>query len=337
MHRQQGLSLVEIMVSLVAAMILTAGVIQIYSANKQTYRAAEASARLQENGRFAMELLGRDIRRGGYQGCAGSARTLVDTRNDTTGFLYNFSTPIQGFEATSNTAWTPTVDASINSPLGGSDIVTIRGAFDSEASITGSSNLSNCNSANLIIASATGFNAGDIAIAGNCARASIFQVTGFTAGSGTGTVAHATAGAAPGNATADLGTCYAGNGDLARMTTRSYYVRNATGGPALYRQDGTAAPEELVEGVEDMQILYGVDTDINPDGAANQFVRANDLSVAAWRNVASVRISLLLGSPEDNVTAARQTYSFNGTKVTADDHRLHRVFTTTIGLRNLLP
>ncbi|BCX88540.1 type IV pilus assembly protein PilW [Methylomarinovum tepidoasis] len=65
--KQDGVSLVEIMVALVAGLILTAGGIQIYAANKQTYRVADASARIQENARFAMEILGRQLRMAGYR------------------------------------------------------------------------------------------------------------------------------------------------------------------------------------------------------------------------------------------------------------------------------
>ena len=52
------------------------------------------------------------------------------------------------------------------------------------------------------------------------------------------------------------------------------------------------ANEELAEGIEDMQITYGVDT--NNDKAVDQYVTAN--AVADWATVLSVRISLLLAS-----------------------------------------
>ncbi|WP_317705976.1 PilW family protein [Methylomarinovum caldicuralii] len=338
MSRQQGVSLVEILVALVTGLILTAGVIQIYAANKQTYRVAEASARIQENARFAMELLARDIRMAGYQGCAGQARTLVNTLNDTSSFLYNFGNAIYGFEATSASAWTPTKDSSITSPLGGRDIVAIRGMFDEGVAVTGQpSNSGDCGNsssftADLKVSDASVFSNGDIVIAGNCSRASIFQITNVNAGMN---VVHNTGGSVtPGNATKDLGACYAGNGELAKITTRTFYIRtNPAGFPALYRKDGSNAAEELVEGIENMQILFGQDSD--GDGVTDQFVRAND--VTDWSRVASVRISLLLQSTEDNITTAPQTYTFNGATVTPADRRLRRVFITTIGLRNRLP
>ncbi|XSG85097.1 MAG: PilW family protein [Methylohalobius sp. ZOD2] len=334
---QRGISLVEIMVSLVSGLILTAGVIQIYVANKQTYRVNDASARIQENVRFAMELLARDLRMAGYDGCAGSARILVNTLNDTSSFLYNYGNAIYGFEATSDSAWTPAVDPSITSPLGGRDIVSIRGTFGGGVSITGQpSNPSDCNNsssftADIKVADASVFSDGDIVLAGNCSRASIFQITNVNAGEN---VVHNTGAGTPGNATKNLGACYAGNGNLTLITTRSFYIRNnAAGVPALYRKDGTRAAEELVAGIEDMQILYGVDTD--GDESANQFLRAND--VADWSRVTSARISLLLRSSEDNITTDSQPYDYNGSSSTPADRRLRRVFTTTISLRNRLP
>ncbi|GAB4355905.1 MAG: PilW family protein [Methylohalobius crimeensis] len=343
---QRGISLVEIMVSLVSGLILTAGVIQIYTANKQTYRVNDASARIQENVRFAMELLARDLRMAGYDGCAGSARILVNTLNDTSSFLYNFDNAIYGFEATSDSAWTPAVDPSITSPLGGRDIVSIRGTFGGGVAITGQPKSPNPSSpdydpdvcktsssfaADLKVSDASEFDDGDIVIAGNCSRASIFQITNVNLGEN---VVHNTGAGSPGNATKNLGACYAGKGSLTKITTRSYYIRNnAAGVPALYRKDGTRDAEELVAGIEDMQILYGVDTD--GDESANQFLRAND--VTDWSRVTSARISLLLRSSEDNITTDSQSYTYNGSTSTPADRRLRRVFTTTISLRNRLP
>ncbi len=337
-QHQTGLSLVELMVALVVGLLLLGGVIEIFIANKQTYRVADASAQIQENARFAMEILNRDIRMAGYQGCAGQARILVNTLNDTSSFLYDFGTPVQGFEATSSSSWTPAIDASITSPLGGRDIVTIRGVFDEGVAIIGQpSNTGDCNdssshTADLKVTDASAFSDGDIVIAGNCSRASIFQITNINP---LGNIVHNTGGSVtPGNATKDLGTCYAGNGELAKIDTRTFYIRtNAAGLPALYRKDGNDAAEELVAGIEDMQILYGIDTD--GDGTADRYTSAN--SVGDWNQVVAVRIHLLLQSIEDNVTTAPQPYTFDGATVTPTDRRLRRVYTTTIALRNRLP
>ncbi len=65
--RQRGFGLIEIMIALVVGLILTAGVIQIFAANKQTYRMLDAEGGVQENLRFGMEILGRYLRIAGYR------------------------------------------------------------------------------------------------------------------------------------------------------------------------------------------------------------------------------------------------------------------------------
>jgi type IV pilus assembly protein PilW len=97
----------------------------------------------------------------------------------------------------------------------------------------------------------------------------------------------------------------------------------------------TAGPLPLVGNIQDMQITYGVNNGGNVPPAASQYMTAQDVTDAnAWPNVVSVRISLLVQSPEDNLVDMPQTYTFNGTSTTPSDRRLRHVFTSTIGLRN---
>lgn len=64
---QSGLSLVEMMVALVMGLILLIGAIQVMLASKATFRANDDSARVQENGRFAIDLLVHDVRMAGHR------------------------------------------------------------------------------------------------------------------------------------------------------------------------------------------------------------------------------------------------------------------------------
>jgi type IV pilus assembly protein PilW len=108
----------------------------------------------------------------------------------------------------------------------------------------------------------------------------------------------------------------------------------------LYRSVNGGAAEELLEGVEDMQVFYGEDTD--SDGVANRYVTADVINApcasganpSCWLRATSVRISLLVRTLDTNVTVAPQTYYFSGAAVTASDGRLRRVFTTVVSLRN---
>jgi len=93
--------------------------------------------------------------------------------------------------------------------------------------------------------------------------------------------------------------------------------------------------EVLVDGIEDMRVMYGVDTDIGPtpDGIANTYVLQS--AVTNWNNVVSVRIAVLAaGQPNSLDTAQTITYNLLGQAVTATDRTPRRVFTTTIPLRN---
>ena len=79
--RQYGLTLVELMVAILLSMLLAAGIIQIYLGNKQTYTFQEAMSRNQENGRYAIEILSRDLRMAGFTGCQVTDR-IANTLNN---------------------------------------------------------------------------------------------------------------------------------------------------------------------------------------------------------------------------------------------------------------
>lgn len=89
----------------------------------------------------------------------------------------------------------------------------------------------------------------------------------------------------------------------------------------------------LVDDVESMHALYGVDTD--SDGSANQYLPAD--GVTNFNNVVSVRIGLLLQTEADSLAplADSNNYIILDQTVTAPgDRRLRRVLVTTIKLRN---
>ena len=67
-----GFSLIELMVAITLGLLLTGGLIQLFNSTKVTFNSNEALARVQENGRFAMELLKRELRPVSARGfCAG--------------------------------------------------------------------------------------------------------------------------------------------------------------------------------------------------------------------------------------------------------------------------
>lgn len=116
-------------------------------------------------------------------------------------------------------------------------------------------------------------------------------------------------------------------------TTIIYSIQDgANGQPSLWRNDGV--DRELIEGIENIQILYGNDT--NSDSAPNYYVPAGTAGLN-MATVVSIRIRLLLSSNDDNLSAQPLPYNYNGATITPADRRIRRVFTSTIALRNRLP
>lgn len=95
----------------------------------------------------------------------------------------------------------------------------------------------------------------------------------------------------------------------------------------------------LISNVENMRVLYGLDTDNDTNHSANLYVDAATVdSSYAWTQVVSVRISLVIRSDDKNIAVGNaDTYSINGNVLTTaspGEGRLFQVFSTTVALRN---
>lgn len=100
---------------------------------------------------------------------------------------------------------------------------------------------------------------------------------------------------------------------------------------------------EVAEGIENMQIVYGVDTpdpDVLPafayDGRVDSYLKFDEIQPADLMNIITVRIALLVASSEQSRVAENtNSYDLLGTTITAKGDRKQRnVYTTTIRLRN---
>ena len=337
--RQRGLTLVELMVAIVMGLVLLAGVATVFVANKQTYRVQDALARVQENGRFAMTFLGRDIRQAGYFGCGTQRTRIKNTLNDPTAFLWSFGNAVEGYDA-QGSGWTPARPTFVASgysltpaPVAGSDILAVRSMGGCGDRVTAH----NQPSADLKMTPKACLQDGDIVMVTDCTDAAIFQVTNVTTGSDKKTNVVHNAGTTkypPGNATKDLGKKWTG-GDVVGVSTNIYYVADTGRGVrALYRVFNGRTPEELVEGVENMQLWFGEGG--NADLVVENYRRADE--VVNWADVRSVEINLLVQSADEQAIDKTQTYRFfvnnAAADVTATDRRLRQVFASTVTARN---
>jgi type IV pilus assembly protein PilW len=357
---QQGLSLVEIMVAMIVGLMLTAGVLQVYGSSKQAYRLADNLSRMQENARFGMEILARDIRMAGFIPCRPTAN-VANTINGGTGLLTDFfSRAVAGYDGTSSDfagSGLPNAGSTPGLRVAGADAIAVLRGSDHVFSVTAH----NPNAANFKINATPNFNDGDVMLVCDADQSAIFQATNVSPTNVT--VVHNEGTGTPGNCNKFLGgsgyvdcvnnpafTAYTfGPGSqLVRFEGVAYYIGVSASGTtrSLYRRRlGVAAvtrTDELLEGIENMQIVYGLDTD--QDGEAERYVAAD--SVATWNDVVSVRVGLLVHTPEQ-VAAGTDNTSYNvagividdsGTAVTHPaDRRQRYVVTSTIDLRNRGP
>jgi type IV pilus assembly protein PilW len=67
MRRQRGMSLVELMVAMTIGLVITVVIANLFLGTKQTYRTQDDLSRMQENLRFAFQVMGRVTRQAGYR------------------------------------------------------------------------------------------------------------------------------------------------------------------------------------------------------------------------------------------------------------------------------
>jgi type IV pilus assembly protein PilW len=279
-------------------------------------------------------------------------------------FLANFRIPLEGFNGNSDGTWSPALsrvlmrDSSGSivaynptpAPIAGTDILAVR---TTEGRVQVEPPSMPTVAAALHVATNNGMQRGDIVLVSDCESSEVFQISNNNP-STSGTVDHATGNSvSPGNETKEFQKSYGTDAMIFRPSIKTYYIgmgndgRNALWELNNHRSlnlDSTDAiednPRELIQGVEDMQITYGVDDD--GDANADRFVDASavdDSTTPAdeWLQVVSVRFSLLLETQEDYLATEPQKYTYNSTSVTAGDRRLRRVFTNTVGIRNRMP
>jgi type IV pilus assembly protein PilW len=361
-----GFTMVELMVSMTISLVLLGGALSILYSSKLTSAQNEHMARIQEAGRTAFELIMRDARAAGFVGCA---RAQVDnsTTPPTSTFsngltsatlLWNFAQSVQGFEATSATVWTPALDAAIPAspvPQGGSDVLVLRTA-QPDAPLFRTNVAANPVSADLSVdrdptQGLTGPYAFPIpVVVTDCQFQTVVMATGFTGTAGTATIQHGTGGAGVTNTSANLPHAFTAGAIVQPVQTVVYYIASCTaavtaacpGGvatpPALWQIVGSKAPQELIQGVESLQVKYGVDT--NSDLLADQYVTADN--VTNWGSVVSINISVLVRSVDEwGTTKDTRTYHLLGGAAAGgadigpfNDRRQRAVYTTAITLRN---
>lgn len=87
-RREAGLSLIELMVSLAIGTFLVAGAVLVYSNGRNTYALNESIARVQENARYVISVLEPDLELAGYYGFTNAAGTVQFVSGASPGTVY---------------------------------------------------------------------------------------------------------------------------------------------------------------------------------------------------------------------------------------------------------
>jgi type IV pilus assembly protein PilW len=334
-NRQTGLTLVELMVATTLSLVLLAGVLLVFSANKTTYQMQGGLGTLQENGRYAVRQITADLQMAGFGGCLSPrlAPRIVSIASSAPSYLTSFAAG-DFFTGSDGTSTTYGGKASV----AGTDTIEIRGPLRSPVNPV-SGEISAAGNVTVLGDSEIAVN--DFVMISDCSGGDIFKATAVN--TGRTQIGHGTSG----NTQATLSRGYAADALVTRLSTHTYFVAdtgrtNTTGQPilALYQFDGTNATE-LVDGVENLQIEYALDTDadgevdafrgVDPSGVGTAMVAAN------WPQVMAVRVSLLINSVNgaSSVVAPYTYFPAGSTQITpTNDFRLRQEFTAMVTVRN---
>ena len=347
---EPGFTVVELMIAMVLSLIIIAGVLSVVFTSKVTYNENDRVARTQEASRAALDMILRDLRGAGFPGCAQPLPGVLqinDVLADSNQLLWNFSAPVQGFHAQDG-GWIPALDpavvpAALAAALPGSDVIAVR-TVRTGAPAFHTTALTNPSDRNIVVSKAPTerIAPNSPVLISDCANATVFVASSFLDAGTTATLGWSTGGADPANSGSSLGAAFAAGAQITPVNTVIYYLAPGTSsaspsvapGPSLWRIVGGADPEEVIPGVEALQIQYGVDVD--GDTYADEYDTADVVDAAGnWSNVVSISLALLIRSALPNAPEVDgRQYNLLGTAFGPfNDHYERTLFTTTVALR----
>lgn len=369
--RARGLSLVELMIALLLGAFLVAALIQFFLGNRLTYMANEGFARVQESGRFALEDIKRELRQTGTHGFCAARLGIRNHLNDCGDFnntVFDPDRPVVGFEyrnsgpgdtltlpaspdpaaASANDWSSSTAGSQLPSALEGeviprSDVLIIR-RLELVPGVTSAGTTPAGNTA-INLTAAHGLPDDAIVLVTNCSSgADLFHNRTNASATAFSRAAGASCGAnGPGNQVPGMwSTAYDQSMQVYQQTAVAWYLGlNAdTGEPGLYRMEfgtGTASSSEIIEGVENLQVLYGYSRPASAGGdgqSVNNWLTADQ--VPDWGLVIAARLEFVVRSPEQSGPGRDpESFTLAGTRVDGpDDGRIRKNFSTTAALRN---
>jgi type IV pilus assembly protein PilW len=352
--RAAGFGLLELMIAMTLGLIVTAGVLVIFLAQRQVYNSSSSQSLMQDaDNAIAATItpIGRGI---GFMGCGalnGNNNVAASLPTPTTTLTFATTSAVLGYtgtlpatvvdnaaNVTTTSDWTPALDTSIVTAKGaeqGSDILVLLGAKPFTAPI-GVTTAITTSSTSLTVNDATQLSssAPQVIAVSDCGKSAVLEATAVA-----GTTV--TLGSVP-TIGFNLGA------QLVPLQQTMFFVGYGTGGqsglfegvmtiPAGGTTGNAAwAVTEMVPGVLAMKVLYG----IGGSEAATEYVDAS--AVSSWTNVTTIKLAFLVegetGSSRMPSTSTENYTLFYGTGTNTvtvpSDTRMRHVFYMTINTRN---
>lgn len=343
-RHQKGFSLIELMISIAIGLLIISAALGVYLAQSQVYKTnvSEASVQNAENAISAFMI--PILRSAGFSGCS-TVTQVLSTLNAggpaPLGNINTIATMLIGYSGTSaltqyngaNDAiashWSPSLDTTLaGNAQSTSDVIVILGGMVGSQPMSVTNISSGANS--LDVQDATGIISGQFGAVSDCAKTSIFMITGV----GGTTITHAAGSGVLNNATASLGINYAPGAQFMPMQQTAFFIAQGPGGQSTLSMatmtGGTWSIQGLVPGVDMMLVQYG----IGSNGSSTQYVTAN--AVTNWAQVYSLRLGFVIeGQRGSGVAQTQFTLLGNALSLPADG-RLRHTFEITINLRNAI-
>lgn len=267
LRQQRGMTLIELMVAMSIGLFLTGGALYIYSQSKNTYRASDSLSRLQESARFALDTIEPDVRLARFWGRNAEPAMIevpagitipCSSSADVAAWALNVGAPIE----VSDDGYDLPCASFANNPRAGSDVLTLRHAEPWSGGTQ------------------PALEAGRLQVQTSLTQGQIFND-----------------GVAP-----DLGA----DSTLSNVVVSAYYVNDRssfdTSQPSLrrltLRADGSLGEDEVIPGVENLQVQLGIDT--NGDGGVDRYVDGDHPLVTDDAAIVAIRLWMLVGTPADD-------------------------------------
>ncbi|WP_287245554.1 PilW family protein [Pseudoalteromonas sp.] len=322
MKKHNGFTLVEMMVALFIGGVVLGGVMFTYISMKSTTRDTMTIGELQETGRLAMNIMQRDIEQIGFWGTFyedsfsdANTNSLGNPGNDCSEGLNNGSFPDTA--ATSNFRSVYAVQTTGNSALGcinnvekNTDVLQIKFLEGLQIQPVDTSDNYYYFIAEQELAE---FQRGPIAAAAVNGNATIWRYRHH----------------------------------VYYITKQTYTINDQRVSVPLLRRkrltpSGGMTTETVMEGVENMHFVFGLDTTNN--SRVDTYKSISQMTNTDWENrrgILTVQVFLLVRSllPDSNLKLKNQTYTLgedaNSRVLTFDDNYRRALFTTTIRLNNV--